>query len=70
MLTDCRKRASVEAVKAVTPAPAWLRQAMDDSLKRRTTSEKALLQTQNMLRTRKSPDKRVESANGPIKRAA
>jgi len=57
-------------VEAVTPAPAWLRQAMDDSLKRRTTSEKALLHTQTMLQTRKSSAKRAESANGPIKRAA
>ena len=44
----------VKLVKAVIPAPAWLRKAMGDSLKRRTTSEKALLQTQNMLKQRPS----------------
>jgi hypothetical protein len=40
----------VMAVKAVIAARAWLRKAIDDSLKRRATSEKALLETRNMPR--------------------
>lgn len=43
----------VKTVKAVIPAPAWLRKAMDASLKRKTTPEKALLQTQHMIKQRK-----------------
>ena len=71
-LTTLSKQAMFLVVKAVIPAPSWLRKAMDDSLKRQTTSEKALLQTQNMLKQRvqRSPAKRAGSSNGPIKRAA
>ena len=50
--TKSGKQAKMRMMKAVIPAPAWLRKAMDDSLKRRTTPEKALLQTRNMLRQR------------------
>jgi hypothetical protein len=39
--------------KKVIPAPAWLRKAMDDSLKRHTTPEKALAQTRNSLEQRR-----------------
>ena len=70
-LTSCGKQTMDKTVKAVIPAPAWLRKAMDDSLKQRTTPEKALLQTQNLLKQRKqrSSAKPAESATGPIKRA-
>jgi hypothetical protein len=39
-------------MKEVIPAPAWLRKAMNDSSKQRSTPEEALRQTQNMLKQR------------------
>jgi hypothetical protein len=45
-------RTNHPSLAGVIPAPPWLRKAMDDSLKRHTTPEKALRQTQNSLEQR------------------